>query len=173
MPEREWKLGEDLVTSDNLLDGLTFDDLILAVHHNSRVITPEAVRKELREMLEGRKQDMMFLLEKNMDAIMAEARKGRAIEFLGGLDDVARFVPFPVETIRMKLKDDPHLNNTAMSKWDAASGFVCRGIDCKFIGGGILELYRQHGINAASNSDGVCILKEAARRLVAREEVAK
>ena len=98
---------------------------------------------------------------------------GRAIEFLGGLADVARFVPFPVETIRMKLKDDPHLNNTAMSKWDAASGFVCRGIDCKFIGGGILELYRQHGINAASNSDGVCILKEAARRLVAREEVAK
>ena len=98
---------------------------------------------------------------------------GRAIEFLGGLDDVARFVPFPVETIRMKLKDDPHLNNTAMSKWDAASGFVCRGIDCKFIGGGIWELYRQHRINAASNSDGVCILKEAARRLVAREEVAK
>lgn len=77
MPEREWKLGEDLVTSDSLLDGLTFDDLILAVHHNSRVITPEAVRKELREMLDGRKQDMMFLLEKNMDAIMAEARKGR------------------------------------------------------------------------------------------------
>ena len=98
---------------------------------------------------------------------------GRAIEFLGGLDDVAWFVPFRRETIRMKLKDDPHLNNTAMSKWHAAAGFVCRGIDCKFIGGGILELYRQHGINAASNSDGVCILKEAARRLVAREEVAK
>ena len=34
MPEREWKLGEDLVTSDSLLDGLTFDDLILAVHCN-------------------------------------------------------------------------------------------------------------------------------------------
>ena len=31
MSEREWKLGKDLVTSDNLLDGLTFDDLILAV----------------------------------------------------------------------------------------------------------------------------------------------
>ena len=77
MPEREWKLGEDLVTSDSLLDGLTFDDLILAVHCNCRAITPESVRKELREMLESRKEDMMFLLEKNMDAIMAEARKGR------------------------------------------------------------------------------------------------
>lgn len=97
----------------------------------------------------------------------------RAIEFLGGLDEVARFVPFPVETIRKKLKSDPYLNNTAMSKWDAASGFVCRCGDCKFIGGGIWALYRQHGINAASNSDGVSILKEAARRLVEREEAAK
>ena len=77
MSEREWKLGKDLVTSDNLLDGLTFDDLILAVHCNFRVITPAAVRSELKEILESRKQDMMFLLEKNMDAIMAEARKGR------------------------------------------------------------------------------------------------
>lgn len=77
MPEKTWKLGEDLVTSDSLLDGLTFDDLILVVHCNCRSITPEAVRAELKEMLESRKQDMMFLLEKNMDAIMAEARKGR------------------------------------------------------------------------------------------------
>ena len=98
---------------------------------------------------------------------------GRAIEFLGGLDEVARFVPFPVETLRKKMKSDPYLNNTAMSKWDAASGFVCRCGDCKFIGCGIWALYRQHGINAASDSDGVCILKEAARRLVAREEAAK
>lgn len=77
MPEREWRLGEDLVTSDNLLDGLTFDELILTVHCNCRAITPAAVRSELKEILESRKQDMMCLLEKNMDAIMAEARKGR------------------------------------------------------------------------------------------------
>lgn len=77
MVERKWRLGEDLVTSDNLLDGVAFDDLILAVHCNCRVITPEAVRAELEEILESRKQDMMFLLENNMDAIMAEAGKGR------------------------------------------------------------------------------------------------
>ena len=63
MVERKWRLGEDLVTSDNLLDGVAFDDLILAVHCNCRVITPEAVRAELEEILESRKQDMMFLLE--------------------------------------------------------------------------------------------------------------
>lgn len=77
MSDRAWKLGEDLVTNDNLLDGLTFDDLILAVHHNCRIITPETVCAELDEILVGRKQDMMFLLERNMDAIMVEARKGR------------------------------------------------------------------------------------------------
>ena len=98
---------------------------------------------------------------------------GREIVFLGGLVEVSRLVPFPVETLGNKMKSDPYLNNTAMSKWDAASGFVCRCGDCKFIGGGIWALYRQHGINAASDSDGVCILKEAARRLVAREEAAK
>lgn len=98
---------------------------------------------------------------------------GRAIELLGGLDEVARFIPFPMETIRKKLKSDPHLNNTPMSRWDAASGFVCDGIDCRPTGGGLWSLYRQHGINAASASDGVSLLKEAARRLVEREEAAK
>lgn len=98
---------------------------------------------------------------------------GRAIELLGGLDEVARFIPFPMETIREKLKSDPHLNNTPMGTWDAASGFVCRGGNCKFIGGGIWTLYRKYGIDGASNSEGVCILKEAARRLVEREEAAK
>ena len=29
--EREWRLGKDLYPEDNLLDGITFDDLILAV----------------------------------------------------------------------------------------------------------------------------------------------
>ena len=76
--EQAWKLGEDLHTEDSLLDGLTFADLILTVHCNCRDITPSAVRKELMEILASRKQDMFYLLEMNMDVIMAEARKGRA-----------------------------------------------------------------------------------------------
>lgn len=77
MPNREWLLGKDLVTSDNLLDGLTFDDLILAVHCNCQTINRAAVHAELNQILAIQRQDMMFLLERNMDAIMAEARKGR------------------------------------------------------------------------------------------------
>ena len=77
MPDRKWKLGEDLSTCDNLLDGMTFDDLILAVHCNCRDITPTAVRKELMEIFASRKQDMIYLLEMNLDEIKGEASKGR------------------------------------------------------------------------------------------------
>lgn len=79
MPDREWKLGEDLITSDNLLDGITFDDLILAVHHNSQKIDERSVYAALNEILAIRRQDMRFLLKNNMEAIMEEARKGREI----------------------------------------------------------------------------------------------
>lgn len=75
--EREWKLGDDLIVSDNLLDGVTFGDLILTVQCNCRDITQEAVRKELRGILDSRRQDMDYLLEKNMAAIIKEAGKGR------------------------------------------------------------------------------------------------
>lgn len=75
--ERSWKLGDDLVASDNLLDGVTFDDLILAVHCSSREINRASVHAELSQILATRKQDMMFLLEQNMDAIIREAKRGR------------------------------------------------------------------------------------------------
>lgn len=78
MQDREWTLSKDLVTSDSLLDGLTFDGLILAVHCNCQTINRAAVHAELNRIMATRRQDMMFLLEKNMDTIMAEARKGRA-----------------------------------------------------------------------------------------------
>lgn len=79
MDDRQWKLGEDLSTCDNLLDPVTFDDLILAVHCNCRVINRAAVHAEMNEILASRRQDMMYLLEKNMETIMDEARKGREV----------------------------------------------------------------------------------------------
>lgn len=76
--ERKWKLGDDLDRYDDLLYGITFDDLILAVHCNCRKITPEAVLREAREILDIRMQDYRFQLENNLDAIIEEAKKGRA-----------------------------------------------------------------------------------------------
>ena len=40
--ERNWLLGDDLAACDNLLDGITFDDIITQVHCNCRNITPDA-----------------------------------------------------------------------------------------------------------------------------------
>lgn len=76
--EQKWKLGDDLHPADNLLDGITFDALILAVHCNCRKITPDAVRRTAAEIIENRMTDFTYLLNNNMSEIMAEAMKGRA-----------------------------------------------------------------------------------------------
>lgn len=77
MEERKWLLGDDLVASDNLLDGITFDDVILAVHCNCPIINSGAVTKQFFEILEQRLLDMNELLNLNIDKIAEEARKGR------------------------------------------------------------------------------------------------
>lgn len=76
--EPRWKLGDDLSEQDSLLDGFTFDSLILAVRCNCENITPEAVCRTAKEIIDGRMQDFDFLLKNNMDEIMAAAKKGRA-----------------------------------------------------------------------------------------------
>lgn len=73
----EWKLGKDLSGEDNILDGVTFYDLILAVHCNCDTINEESVRKTLKEILSQRMQDMTFLIGENMDEIIQAAKRGR------------------------------------------------------------------------------------------------
>ncbi len=75
--ERPWKLGEDLSENDNLLDGITFEELITTVRCNCSVIDKKAVYDEFMRILGIREQDMYSLLNKNMNAIIAEAKKGR------------------------------------------------------------------------------------------------
>lgn len=77
MEERKWILGDDLAASDNLLDGITFDDVILTVHCNCRVISRETVTEQFFEILEQRLLDTNELLNRNIDKIAEEARKGR------------------------------------------------------------------------------------------------
>ena len=77
MEERKWVLGDDLAACDNLLDGITFEDVILAVHCNCHVISRETVAKQFFEILEQRLLDMNELLNRNIDKIAEEARKGR------------------------------------------------------------------------------------------------
>lgn len=91
---------------------------------------------------------------------------GRAIEFLGGMDAVEPFIPYDIETLCKAYDKDRHFNTLRMAAWDMAAGFVSKGPDCKPYNGGLWYLYRVRGITSASCAEGVCVLKEAARRLV-------
>lgn len=75
--ERAWKLGDDLNRADSILDVVTFDDLIMAVHHNCQQITPEAVEQEMKQILKQRLEDANCLIENNIKEIIEEAMKGR------------------------------------------------------------------------------------------------
>lgn len=75
--EREWILGKDVSMNDSLLDGFTFEQVITALQCNYEEITPEDVARQVDEMLKEQQHDMDFLLQKNMDRIIAAAMEGR------------------------------------------------------------------------------------------------
>lgn len=68
-----WKLGEDLIPSDTILDPVTFDDLILALKCNCECITPSAVIVQATQIINQRLEDWKYLIENNMDEIIALA----------------------------------------------------------------------------------------------------
>ena len=69
----EWKLGKGLLTSDTILDPVTFDDLILALKCNYAYIGETAVRTQMKEILDQRLEDVKYLIENNIDEIIALA----------------------------------------------------------------------------------------------------
>lgn len=74
--DRQWKLGEDLVEVDNILDQITFDDVILALHHE-RVINEQSLQSVVKDIMDQRMQDFEYLLANNVDEIIARAKRGR------------------------------------------------------------------------------------------------
>lgn len=68
-----WKLGEDMIPSDTILDPVTFDDLILALKCNFEHITPDAVIVQATEIVNQRLEDWKYLIENNIDEIIALA----------------------------------------------------------------------------------------------------
>ena len=73
--DRAWKLGQDLIPSDNILEGFTFDDIILAVRCNCRTVDRAAVLKTAREIMEQRMIDYNYLLRNNLDEIVEIVKK--------------------------------------------------------------------------------------------------
>lgn len=82
-----------------------------------------------------------------------------------GYENVKRCIPFTQDEIKKALPEDQHLNNLSMKKWDAASGVYVNNATGKAVitGSMLTMLYRAHGVNCFSQSDGVCILKVCAR----------
>ena len=77
MTEKQWKLGEDLHPNDCIFDPITFEDIILAVHCNEKVLDQKAILRVAKEILDSRLEDFYFLLINNTNEIIAEAAKGR------------------------------------------------------------------------------------------------
>lgn len=98
-------------------------------------------------------------------------RYTRYIDYLGGLDAVKPYIPFELDYLAPKYREDPLLNNTSILIWDNAAGFRCFKLDAIPTYGELWNLYCQHGIDTASCAQGVCILKEAVRILIERGEV--
>ena len=75
--DKQLKLGEDVHEQDNLLDNITFADVILAVRCNEKVVDEKAVRRVVKQILETAMQDFNFLLDNNMDVIIKAVKEVR------------------------------------------------------------------------------------------------
>lgn len=75
--DKHWKLGDDLNECDNVLDSFDFDDIILALQCNEKVIDRRAVKRVFNEILEGRLQDAENILNNNLDEIIKAAKASR------------------------------------------------------------------------------------------------
>ena len=71
---RKWKLGEDVSPSENLLDPVTFAELIMTLRCNCPEITETAVGTEIKRIMDIRIQDMNYLLDNNIEEIIAAAQ---------------------------------------------------------------------------------------------------
>lgn len=95
---------------------------------------------------------------------------GRVIEKLG-LENIKRYIPFQLDELKEKLKDDVHLNNTPLQAWDTASGYMpyintqTKTQEYMQMCHGVADLLVCNGITIFSVSECVSVLKEASRRL--------
>lgn len=72
--ERKWKLGEDLLESDNIFDPITFESIVLYLKCNEPKHNKEAVIRCFEDILEQCLEDARFLLENNVGEIIQYAK---------------------------------------------------------------------------------------------------
>lgn len=73
----------------------------------------------------------------------------RYIKQLGGLDVVKKYIPFEVDYLLPKYREDRYFNNTPLEMWDYYAKSM--KIHCYW-----------HDVTCTSQAERVCVLKEAA-----------
>ena len=58
---------------DSLLDGITFEDLIITLQSNEKVIDEEAVKRVFEDLVRANLKDARFLLKEKMQFIIDSA----------------------------------------------------------------------------------------------------
>lgn len=116
----------------------------------------------------------------NLDSLYRDLDTGREIpyeEYMQrvidklGIENIAPYIPFSIPFLKEKFKKDYYFNNTNLISWERAAGFLTSHFkaDVTYIGMGIGSLFLLNGINVFSCSDGVSVLKSAARMLCEME----
>lgn len=92
-----------------------------------------------------------------------------------GIENVRRYIPYTLGSLKEKYKKDKHFNNTDLNAWLWAVGFDSE-IDKKTgtekiisLSNGLCNLFVRNGITCFSPSEGVSVLKETARILCETE----
>ena len=62
----------------NLIDGLTFDTLLLEIHCNIKEINEDTVKQQFMEDLNNRVQEAWDVFEVNLNNIVKQAKEERA-----------------------------------------------------------------------------------------------
>jgi hypothetical protein len=66
-----------IFAEDNLLDQISYRELIVTLHCNEKVIDEKAVRRVLKEIQSFRQLDLEDRLQRNMKHIIAESKRLR------------------------------------------------------------------------------------------------
>lgn len=93
-----------------------------------------------------------------------------------GYENLVPLVPFSLPEIKQAYDSgDTHLNTLDMARWDKAAGFRFIRTDddelMVMVASPLTRIYREHGINAYSCSEGVSLLKTVALRMLKESEV--
>lgn len=120
----------------------------------------------------------------NVDSFYRDLDTGREIKWedymhrvIGklGLENIRPYLPYNIEHLQERFKSDENFNNTKLEHWETCAGMV-RNINrntkvLEYIPtkDGLSAVFLRNGITCFSVSDGVCVLKEAAKILVKEE----